>query len=208
MLKKSFLSTTLLLLTLGGAGVGISTSHVFSGTISRIASGQVALRTGPATDYKVIEMIPTGAKMHINGCLSNKSWCSLHYNGKSGWSSARYLNVNNIPTLDFRNKHVKSDSMVKTQKKKVKRVVPSFKDLKRPQKIQKYTPKLYRTDIIIDPTGIKKRDERTILNPSKKAYGVSVEHVSAYNPMFSNDVNFRNFERNETRYRVVTYPSI
>lgn len=66
---------------------------------------------------------------------------------------------------------------------------------------------LYRTDVIIDSTGVKKRDERTILNPSPKAQGVSVKHVNAYNPFFPDDVNFKNFERNETRYRIVTYPS-
>lgn len=208
MLKKNFLSTTLLLLTLGAAGVGMSTSHAFSETVAHVASGQVVLRTGPATAYKVIETIPTGAKVQINGCLPNKSWCSLHYNRKAGWASAHYLNVNNIPTLTFSNKQIKSDAMVKTQEDKVKQVVPSFKNFKIPQKTQKYTPKLYRTDIIVDPTGVKKRDERTILNPSKKVHGVSVEHVSAYNPMFSHDVNFKNFERNETRYRVVTYPSL
>ncbi|WP_019223910.1 SH3 domain-containing protein [Bartonella rattaustraliani] len=207
MFRKSFLSTTLLLLTLGGAGLGMSASHGFAGTVARVASGQVIFRTGPATSYKVIETIPVGAKVQINGCLPHKSWCFLHYNGKAGWASARYLNVNNIPTVTVKNKHMKSESMVKTQKKTVKQVVPRFKNLKTPQKIRRQVPKLYKTDIIVDSTGVKKRDERTILNPSKKARGVSVKHVNAYNPMFPHDVNFRNFERNETRYRVVTYPA-
>ncbi|WP_455465733.1 SH3 domain-containing protein [Bartonella sp. B39] len=206
MLKKSFLSTTMILLALGG-GLGMTISHAVAGTVARVASSQAILRTGPATAYKVITTVPTGAKVQINGCLSNKTWCLLHYNGRDGWASARYLNVNNVPTIALIHMGMKPSSTIKAQREKVKQVVSSFKTLRVPQKTQKNVQKLYRTDVIIDSTGVKKRDERTILNPSPKARGVSVKHVTAYNPFFADDVNFRNFERNETRYRVVTYPA-
>ncbi|WP_375656231.1 MULTISPECIES: SH3 domain-containing protein [unclassified Bartonella] len=214
MLRKKFLSTTMILWALGASGVAVTASHAeagtIAGTVARVASGQVSLRTGPATAYKVISMVPMGAKVQIYGCLSNKTWCSLGYHGKVGWASARYVNVNNVPTVAFTKMPVKPNAMRKSpkvKKEKVKQVVSGFKALPAIQKTRKNIQKLYRTDMIIDSTGVKKRDERTILNPSPKAQGVSVKHVNAYNPFFPDNVNYKNFERNETRYRVVTYPA-
>ncbi|WP_254493888.1 SH3 domain-containing protein [Bartonella sp. B1099] len=209
MLRKNFLSTTMILWALGASGVAITASHAqagtIAGTVARVASGQVSLRTGPATAYKVIATVPVGAKVQIYGCLSNKTWCSLGYHGKVGWASARYVNVANVPTIAFKKVPVKSNSMIKLQK--VKQIVSDFKALPAMQKTRKNMQKLYRTDVIIDSTGVKKRDERTIFNPSPKAQEVSVKHVNAYNPFFPDKVNDKNFERNETRYRVVTYPA-
>ncbi|CDO47322.1 hypothetical protein AT246_04205 [Bartonella henselae] len=207
MLKKDFLSITMILLALGGSGLGMTASHAAVTKIARVASGQVVLRIGPATAYRAIAIAPTGAKVQINGCLSNKAWCSLSYNGKVGWASARYLNVNNVPTISFTHMRVKPNSTIKVQNQKVKQVVSSFKNLTVPQKIRKNLQKLYRKDVVIDSTTVKKRDERTVLNPSPKAQNISVKRVNAYNPFFPYDVNYRNFERNETRYRVVTYPA-
>ncbi|WP_142417055.1 SH3 domain-containing protein [Bartonella massiliensis] len=214
MLRKNFLSTTIILWALGASGVAVTASHgqagTVAGTVARVASGQVSLRTGPATAYKVIAMVPMGEKVQIYGCLSNKTWCSLGYHGKVGWASARYVNVTNVPTIAFKKMPAKSHSMTKSpkvKKEKVKQTVSEFKALPLMQKTRKNMQKLYRTDVIIDSTGVKKRDERTILNPSPKAQEVSVEHVNAYNPFFPDNVNYKNFERNETRYRVVTYPT-
>ncbi|WP_375703616.1 SH3 domain-containing protein [Bartonella sp. AD13SXNS] len=211
MLRKKFLSTTMILWALGASGVAVTAFHAqagtITGTVARVASGQVSLRTGPATAYKVIAMVPMGAKVQIYGCLSNKTWCSLGYHGKIGWASARYVNVNNVPTIAFKKMPAKSKSMEKSPKERVKQAVSDFKALPAIQKTRQNMQKFYRTDMVIDSTGVKKRDERTILNPSPKAQGVSVKRVNAYNPSFPDDVNYKNFERNETRYRVVTYPT-
>ncbi|WP_039759118.1 SH3 domain-containing protein [Bartonella queenslandensis] len=226
MLRKKFLSTMMTLWALGASGVAMTAFHAqagnIAGTVARVASGQVSLHTGPATAYKVIAMVPMGEKVQIYGCLSNKAWCSLGYNGKVGWASARYVNVNNVPTIAFKkmpvnalkkvpvksNAMIKSPKEIKSAKEIVKQAVSDFKALPAIQKTRKNMQKLNRTDEIIDSTGVKKGDERTILNPSPKAQGVSVKHVNAYNPIFPDDVNYKNFERNETRYRVVTYPAL
>ncbi|WP_375657045.1 SH3 domain-containing protein [Bartonella sp. CM120XJJH] len=214
MLRKKFLSTTMILWVLGASGVAVTAFHAeagtIAGTVARVASGQVSLRTGPATAYKVITMVPMGAKVQIYGCLSNKTWCSLGYHGKVGWASARYVNVNDVPTITFKKMPVKPNAIIKSpkvKKEKVKQVVSDFRDLPAIQKTRNNMQKFYRTDVIIDSTGVKKRDERTILNPSPKAQEVSVKRVNAYNPLFPDNVNYKNFERNETRYRVVTYPA-
>ncbi|VEJ45843.1 SH3 domain-containing protein [Bartonella vinsonii] len=207
MLKKNFLSSTMILLALSGLGLGMTVSRAEAATVSRVTTDHVVLRTGPATTYKAIATVPTGAKVQVNGCLSNKAWCSLRYNGRIGWAPARFTNGNNVPLISLTKARVKPHSTIKAQKKKIKQTVSGSKTLTLPQKIRKNMRELYRTDVIIDSTGVKKRDERTILNPSPKAQDVSVKHVNAYNPFFPNDVNFKNFERNETRYRIVTYPS-
>ncbi|WP_208436230.1 SH3 domain-containing protein [Bartonella phoceensis] len=207
MLKKIFLSTVMILLTLEGAGPGMAASRAAVGTVTHVAKGQTILRTGPTTAYKVIATVPKGEKVQINGCLSNRTWCSLRYNGKVGWASARYLNVDNVPTISFTDMRVQLNSDMKAKKQEVKQVMPNFKRLTVPHKTREKALKFYRTDMIIDATGVKKRDEQTIFNPSPKAQGISVKRVNAYNPFFPDDVNFKNFERNETRYRIVTYPA-
>ncbi|MCZ2159089.1 SH3 domain-containing protein [Bartonella sp. 220] len=207
MLKKNFLSSTVILLALSGLGLGMTVSRADAATVSHVTTDHVVLHTGPATTYKTITTVPVGAKVQVNGCLSNKTWCSVRYNGRVGWAPARYVNVNNVPMISFTKMPVKAHSTIKAQKNKGKQTVSESKTLTLPQKIRKNIQELYRTDVILDSTGVKKRDERTILNPSPKAQGVSVEHVNAYNPFFPDNVNFKNFERNETRYRIVTYPA-
>ncbi len=118
MLKKNFLSTTMILLAVGGLGLGMTVSHAVAGTVARVASGKAVLRTGPAKAYKVIATIPMGGKVQIHGCLSNKAWCSLRYNGKDGWVLAHYVNVNNVPTISFAHMRVKPHSMIKHKKEK------------------------------------------------------------------------------------------
>ncbi|WP_336279609.1 SH3 domain-containing protein [Bartonella sp. CB175] len=211
MLNKNFLSTTMILSSLIGAGLAMSESYANAGIVARVATGYAVLRTGPAKTYKTIAIVPAGEKVRINGCLSNKSWCALQYKGSIGWASARYLNVNNIPTVSFTHMRMKPNSimiMKEPRRAKVKKAVSDFRTVMASKKIQKQVGKeyRYRRNANIDPTGVKEGDERTILNPLPTAHGISVRHVSAYNPMFPNDINSKNFERNETRYRIVTYP--
>ncbi|WP_455476377.1 SH3 domain-containing protein [Bartonella sp. B17] len=206
MLNKNLLSTTTVILSLVGLWFGVSVSYANAARAARIAAGHAILHTNPAPTYKTIAIIPAGAKVQVNGCLPDKTWCSFQYNGIVGWASARYLNTNDVPTISFTSTRVKSDSMMKTREKNsIKHVIPSPKAIMKPQKIGQWVQSRYITDVPVNHTGIK-RDERTILDPSTQVQNISVEHVAAYNPLFPDDVNYKNFERNETRYRVVTYP--
>ncbi|WP_455473889.1 SH3 domain-containing protein [Bartonella sp. B30(2025)] len=205
--SKNLLSTATVLLSVIGSGFGVSVSYANAGMVARIATGHVVLRTGPSTTNKIIAVIPTGAKVQINGCLSNRIWCSFKYNGMIGWASARYLNTKNVPTISFTPIYVKPNPMMKEKKSKTaKQVVPHAKVITVPQKVEKRIQKHHQKHAPIRHTGVK-RDERIILNPSMEAQAISVENVTAYNPFFPENVNYRNFERNETRYRIVTYPA-
>lgn len=51
------------------------------------------LRTGPGSNYGVIETIPAGSAVSINGCVTGTSWCQVDYSGQSGYAYAQYLTV-------------------------------------------------------------------------------------------------------------------
>ncbi|MCZ2329004.1 SH3 domain-containing protein [Bartonella sp. F02] len=178
MFKNKFLSLTTTLKFLVGTGLGMAAFSANAETVAKVAEGHIIVRKGPASAYKAIATIPTGAKVHIQSCLLNKDWCSIRYNNIFGWAYARYLNVSNVPLIPLK----------KVPRKYVKKV-----------EMGASTSNLF--------TGINNRDERTILKPSPTAHRVSVKRVSAYNPLFPESVNDRNAERNETRYRIVTYPA-
>ncbi len=56
------------------------------------ATAWLNMRTGPGTGYPVILSIPAGAQVAVYQCTSNQTWCEVGYSGRTGWSSARYLN--------------------------------------------------------------------------------------------------------------------
>ncbi|MCZ2204458.1 SH3 domain-containing protein [Bartonella sp. A05] len=174
MFKKNLLSTTMIVISIVGIGLGMTASIAAAGTIANAVQGNLVLRTGPAIIYKSIAIVPAGEKVHINICLSDKTWCLVNYNGMTGWAFAHYSNVKNVPI------------MVNLQKGQMNQMIP------------------LKTALVL--SGVNNRDERTILNPSPEAREISVQRVTAYNPLFPDNVNYRNVERNETRYRVVTYP--
>ncbi|AGF74884.1 SH3-domain protein [Bartonella australis AUST/NH1] len=199
MFKKNFLSTTITRISLMGLGLGMTVSGAISGVVARIETGDVILRKGPAMTYQAIARVPTGEKVQIDGCLPGKAWCSLRYNGIAGWAAADYFAVGNVPVVSLSLTPARLSSSMTGAKRKMNQIASGVAKTK----MQKH----FRTDVIITPTGVKKTDERTILNPLLGESTVSVHRVAAYNPLFPNDVNFRNAERNETRYRVVTYPA-
>jgi len=49
----------------------------------------VNLRSGPGTDSDVITTIPAGSRVRITGC--DGEWCSVTWNGNSGYAIARNL---------------------------------------------------------------------------------------------------------------------
>lgn len=49
------------------------------------------LRAGPGTDYPVVDMIPGGARLRIEGCIAGYNWCSVVWRGEYGWAQGDYL---------------------------------------------------------------------------------------------------------------------
>jgi hypothetical protein len=58
---------------------------------SAIVSAKVNLRSGPGTDSEVISAIPAGSTVRVAGC--DGEWCSVSWNGQSGYAIARNLDL-------------------------------------------------------------------------------------------------------------------
>jgi uncharacterized protein YraI len=67
------------LLTL--AGIGAANAAVVTGDLN--------LRSGPGTGYRVIDTMPAGSYVDVVGCTG--SWCQVQFGGITGYASASYL---------------------------------------------------------------------------------------------------------------------
>lgn len=56
-----------------------------------VATTNVNLRAGPSTAYPVVDVVRGGGAVNVHGCLSNRSWCDVTYQGLRGWMSSNYL---------------------------------------------------------------------------------------------------------------------
>ena len=54
-------------------------------------TANVHMRAGPGIGYPVVTTIPEGAKIEIHGCLADRDWCDVTWDGYRGWVSAHYL---------------------------------------------------------------------------------------------------------------------
>jgi uncharacterized protein YraI len=52
-------------------------------------SGDLNLRSGPGTGYRVIDTMPAGSYVDVLGCTG--SWCQVQFAGVTGYASASYL---------------------------------------------------------------------------------------------------------------------
>jgi hypothetical protein len=54
------------------------------------ATASVNVRSGPGTQYGVVDTLYAGEDVNIETCRSN-GWCLIEHSGPDGWVSARYL---------------------------------------------------------------------------------------------------------------------
>jgi uncharacterized protein YraI len=53
--------------------------------------GDLNLRAGPAADFPVVRVLPSGLRVEVVGCESDYQWCDVDAEGQRGWVYARYL---------------------------------------------------------------------------------------------------------------------
>jgi uncharacterized protein YraI len=63
------------------AGIGAANAAVVTGDLN--------LRSGPGTGYRVIDTMPAGSYVDVVGCTG--SWCQVQFGGITGYASASYL---------------------------------------------------------------------------------------------------------------------
>jgi uncharacterized protein YraI len=57
------------------------------------SSGAMNLRAGPGANYPIVAKIPARAKLDVEGCLQDWSWCNVFWRGKYGWTSGRHVEL-------------------------------------------------------------------------------------------------------------------
>ncbi|MFK0385472.1 SH3 domain-containing protein [Agrobacterium sp. NPDC090273] len=55
------------------------------------ATANVNMRSGPSTAYPAVVVIPVGAPLVVNGCLSDAPWCDVSFARGRGWVAGRYI---------------------------------------------------------------------------------------------------------------------
>jgi len=56
-----------------------------------IVSETVSLRAGPGFGFPVVDRIPAGSRVYIQGCLKGHAWCDVSWSDDRGWVSSQYL---------------------------------------------------------------------------------------------------------------------
>lgn len=69
------------------------------------STADVNMRTGPDTDFPVVEVIPEGTPVEVAGCLPDESWCDVIWGPNRGWVYSEYLGFDDrgeyVPLPDF-----------------------------------------------------------------------------------------------------------
>jgi uncharacterized protein YraI len=63
-------------------------------------TGNVNLRAGPDISYPLIETIPAGAPLGVQGCTSGWEWCDVIFQGNRGWVAGNFIQY------DYNNQYV------------------------------------------------------------------------------------------------------
>ncbi len=76
--------------TLTFAGLVSLPAAALAATIG-VATTNVNLRAGPSTGYPVVDVVPRGDEVRVFGCLNDRNWCDVRFDGLRGWMSSNYL---------------------------------------------------------------------------------------------------------------------
>ena len=71
------------------AGLLLSTSAYAA--LNATATTDLNMRQGPGPQYPVVGVIDANATAAVSGCLPDRNWCQVSYNGVQGWAYGTYL---------------------------------------------------------------------------------------------------------------------
>jgi len=54
-------------------------------------TGNVSLRAGPDPDYPLIDQIPAGTEISVQGCTDGWEWCDVIVYGNRGWIAGNFI---------------------------------------------------------------------------------------------------------------------
>ncbi|MGV3652512.1 MAG: SH3 domain-containing protein [Devosia sp.] len=76
-------------LALGGFAAAMLGTTVASLAAPAIATSTVNVRSGPGTQFSVVDSLRSGQRVDVEGCRAG--WCYVNKPGPDGWVSGRYL---------------------------------------------------------------------------------------------------------------------
>ena len=77
------------LMAAGIATVAVLATTMAASAASAIATGNVNVRSGPGTGFRVVDTLRRGERVDVQYCRG--SWCYVEKRGPDGWVSANYL---------------------------------------------------------------------------------------------------------------------
>ncbi|MDS7595285.1 SH3 domain-containing protein [Agrobacterium tumefaciens] len=83
-MKKKLLGAIAMLAMLAAPALAEAATRGF-------ATANVNMRSGPSTAYPAVVVVPNGAPLVVNGCLSDTPWCDVSFAGGRGWVAGRYI---------------------------------------------------------------------------------------------------------------------
>jgi hypothetical protein len=76
-------------LTAGFAAALVLGGTAASFAVDAVATGGVNVRSGPGTQYAVVDQLYRGENVDVSRCTGG--WCRVSHSGPDGWVSANYL---------------------------------------------------------------------------------------------------------------------
>lgn len=81
----------------GLAALGmVLASMTAASALDGVALNDARMHIGPATNYPLVETIPAGTKILIDGCTEGKGWCMAQYGGRHGWILSESVDITGI----------------------------------------------------------------------------------------------------------------
>ena len=82
MLRKAFAIGVIAAITLAPVAASAATGYV---------EGRVKMHAGPDEGYPTVAVVRRGEGVEIHGCLDDRSWCDVGFNGQRGWLPAQSI---------------------------------------------------------------------------------------------------------------------
>jgi uncharacterized protein YraI len=77
------------------ASLAAASASLLAPALARAAdayvTGNVSLRAGPDPDYPLIDQIPAGTEVDVQGCTEGWEWCDVIVYGDRGWVAGNFI---------------------------------------------------------------------------------------------------------------------
>jgi uncharacterized protein YraI len=65
----------------------------YAQTLTAFTTVDLNLRAGPGPEFPVLLAMPSNTAIEVFGCLDDRLWCEVTWNGNRGWAYSTYLTI-------------------------------------------------------------------------------------------------------------------